>query len=68
MSDDDEVLKVADVAALLKCNRNTVYVMVQRKLIPHRHIGTGKRALRFSKKAILEWLRSSQDSSSKKDK
>lgn len=55
---DPEILTTAEVAELLRVDRKTIYSMVQRKLIPHRHVGAGKRALRFSRAAVLEWVRS----------
>ncbi len=57
MNDDETVLKADEVAELLRCDRKTVYLMVQREAIPHRHVG---RSIRFSKAAVLEWLRSTQ--------
>ena len=51
---DPEVLDVAKAAELLGVHRDTVYDMVGRGEIPHRRVG---RLLRFSRTAVLEWLR-----------
>jgi excisionase family DNA binding protein len=55
-----DILTTEELAAFLRVSIKTIYAMVQRKLLPYRHVGTGKRALRFSKAAVLEWLRSGQ--------
>ncbi len=55
-----EVLKVAEVAALLRCDRKTVYSLVRRRRIPSaKRIGRG---IRFSKQAILNWLADAESS------
>ena len=55
-----EVLKVAEVAALLRCDRKTVYSLVQRGKLPGaKRIGRG---IRVSKRAVLEWLASGESS------
>jgi excisionase family DNA binding protein len=49
------VLTVDEVAALLRVNRKTVYELIGRGEIPGaRRLG---RALRFSRDAVLDWLR-----------
>ena len=49
-----EVLTVAEVAELLRVNRNTVYELFQRKEIPGgRKVG---RCIRFSRDAVVQWL------------
>ncbi len=48
------VLTVAEVAELLRVNRNTVYELFQRKEIPGgRKVG---RCIRFSRDAVVQWL------------
>lgn len=56
----DDVLTVDDVATLLKVGRNVVYEAVGRGEVPHRRVG---KQIRFSRRAIMRWLRSwsSQD-------
>ena len=49
-----EVLTVEEVAKLLRVNRKTVYDAAQRGEIPGRKIG---RILRFSREAVVQWLR-----------
>lgn len=49
----DEVLTAGEVAALLRCNRKTIYEAAQRQALPHRRLG---RLLLFSREAILQWL------------
>jgi excisionase family DNA binding protein len=53
-----DVLTVLEVAALLRCERKTVYEAIRRRGLPHQKISA--RALRFSREAVLEWLRSGQ--------
>jgi excisionase family DNA binding protein len=48
-----EVLTADEVAALLRCDRKTVYLAVARDSIPHRRLG---RKVVFSRAALLEWL------------
>jgi excisionase family DNA binding protein len=55
-----DILTTEELATFLRVSPKTIYAMVQRKLLPHRHVGTGKRSLRFSRDAVLEWLRSGQ--------
>jgi predicted DNA-binding transcriptional regulator AlpA len=50
---DDDVLDVAGVMALMHMGRNAVYDACAKHQIPHRRIG---KLLRFSRRAILEWL------------
>ena len=54
--DDDDVLDVPGVMALLHMGRNAVYEACGRNQIPHRRIG---KLLRFSRRAILSWLSAS---------
>ena len=55
-----EVLKVAEVAALLRCDRKTVYSLVQRGKLPGaKRVGRG---IRVSKRAVLEWLTGAESS------
>jgi excisionase family DNA binding protein len=53
-----KVLTVLEVAELLRCNRKTVYEAIRRRGLPYQKISA--RALRFSREAVLEWLRSGQ--------
>lgn len=53
-----DVLTVLEVASLLRCERKTVYEAIRRRGLPHQKISA--RALRFSREAVLEWLRSGQ--------
>jgi excisionase family DNA binding protein len=53
-----EVLTVLEVASLLRCDRKTVYEAIRRRNLPHQKISA--RALRFSRDAVLQWLRSGQ--------
>jgi excisionase family DNA binding protein len=55
-----DVLTVLEVAELLRCDRKTVYAAIRRTGLPHQKISA--RALRFSREAVLEWLRSGQPS------
>lgn len=48
-----DVMTPNELAAFLRCDRKTVYALVQRRKIPFRHLG---RAIRFSRSAVLEWL------------
>ena len=52
-----DVLTVNEVAKLMRVNRNTVYEGFRRGEIPGGK-RIGKRIIRFSKKAVLEWLAS----------
>jgi excisionase family DNA binding protein len=55
MLEPPSVLTVDEVAGLLRVNRKTVYELISRGEIPGaRRLG---RALRFSREAVLEWLR-----------
>ena len=47
-------LKVAEVAALLRCKRRTIYDMVEQGRIPHRKVG-GR--LLFDLDEIIEWTK-----------
>ena len=47
-------LKVAEVAALLRCKRRTIYDMVEQGRIPHRKVG-GR--LLFDVDEIIEWTK-----------
>ncbi len=48
-----EVITADEVAALMRCDRKTVYEAVLRRDIPHRRLG---RRVFFSRIALLEWL------------
>jgi len=47
-------LKVAEVAALLRCKRRTIYDMVEQGRIPHRKVG-GR--LLFDFDEIIDWTK-----------
>jgi excisionase family DNA binding protein len=47
-------LKVAEVAALLRCKRRTIYDMVEQERIPYRKVG-GR--LLFDADEIIEWTK-----------
>ena len=53
------VLTADEVAALLRCDRKTVYSMAKRGKIPHRKVG---RCVRFSRERILDWLADAEPS------
>ncbi len=55
-----EVLTTKEVATLLRVCTKTIYTMVERKILPARKVGNGKRDYRFSRDRVLEWLRSPQ--------
>ncbi len=61
-NDDEDVLTVDDVAALLKLGRNAVYEAVGRGEVPHRRIG---KQIRFSRAGIMRWLASCEAAGSK---
>jgi len=50
------LLKVAEVAALLKLKPRTIYEMVAQNRIPYRK-PSGSNILRFDLEEILEWTR-----------
>lgn len=52
---EDTVLDVEEVAALLRVGRNTVYELVARNQIPHRRL---LKQIRFSRVGVMAWLRS----------
>ena len=55
-----EVLKVGEVAALLRVDRKTVYSLVRRRRLPGvRKLG---RCLRFSRRALVDWLTDAESS------
>jgi excisionase family DNA binding protein len=55
---ESPVLTVDETAALLRVDRKTVYAMISRHEVPGvRRVG---RALRISRDAVLEWLRTGQ--------
>ncbi len=55
-----EVMKVSEVAELLRVDRKTIYSMVQRGRLPGaRRLG---RSLRFSRSALLAWLADAESS------
>lgn len=47
---------VEEVAAILRVSTWTVYRLVAANQIPHRRVGRGNRAIRFSREKILAWL------------
>jgi excisionase family DNA binding protein len=51
----DDILTAADVAAMFKLDKKTVYAAVKRGEIPSKRVG---RKLLFSQRALLEWWRS----------
>jgi len=53
--EDDDVITVDDVAALLKVGRASIYESVSRDEIPHRRVG---KQIRFSRQGIMRWLAS----------
>ncbi len=58
------VLTVDEVAEILRVNRNTVYELFHRGKLPGGcHVG---RNIRFSSKALLEWLRGNVSASHRK--
>ena len=50
---DHEVLTADEAAALLRCDRKTIYLAVARSRIPHQRLG---RKVLFSRAALLDWL------------
>lgn len=55
-----EVMKVDEVAAMLRVDRKTIYSMVRRGRLPGaRKLG---RCLRFSRRALLDWLSDAESS------
>jgi excisionase family DNA binding protein len=48
-----EVMTADEVAALMRCDRKTIYEAVLRKTIPHGRLG---RRVFFSRAAIFDWL------------
>jgi excisionase family DNA binding protein len=61
-----EVLTTKEVAALLRVCTKTIYTMIERKILPARKVGNGKRDYRFSRDHVLEWLRSTQSFAQKR--
>ena len=53
MAADDEILKIPEVAALLKIAEKTVYVLAQRGDLPGFKVGG---QWRFSRTAINNWI------------
>ena len=53
MAADDEILKISEVAALLKIAEKTVYVLAQRGDLPGFKVGG---QWRFSRTAINKWI------------
>lgn len=54
------MLKVPEVAALLRCDRKTVYGLVKRgEQLGAKRVGCG---IRFSKWAVLDWLADAEPS------
>ncbi len=56
----DEVLNVAEAAALLGVGKYALYGLVGKNAIPHRRVG---KHLRFSRAALLRWLEGDRPSS-----
>jgi excisionase family DNA binding protein len=50
-----DILTVDEVASFLRVNRNTVYDLFRSGEIPGGR-NMGKRLIRFSRKAVLEWV------------
>ncbi len=60
------VLTVEETAVLLRVNRNTIYELYNKKELPGgRNVG---RSIRFSREAVLEWLRGNHAASNNKGK
>lgn len=53
MTDEPDILTVAEVARLLRMSANTVYDRAGDGTIPCRRIG---RSLRFSRRLIIAWM------------
>jgi excisionase family DNA binding protein len=53
----DTVMSVADVAAVLKAGRSTVYELIRQGKIPAKKLGRA-RGLRIPTKAFYAWLNS----------
>jgi excisionase family DNA binding protein len=51
---ENNILKVEEVASLLRLDKQRVYELVRRKQIPV--VRVGERQYRFSKRAIEDWL------------
>lgn len=62
----DQILTKPDVAEWLQTEKKTVSYLVHTKQIPY--IRLGKRQVRFSKKALEEWLESRTNVDVKYDK
>ncbi len=58
MVKDDDVLDPVEAAELLKISRGTLLRLANEKKIPAQKLG---RQWRFSRQALLEWLKSGQD-------
>lgn len=54
--EEDEILTVEEVAALIKIEPATVYLWVRDNKLPYHRIGTN--TLRFSRKEILDFIKS----------
>ncbi len=54
--DDDDILTAEEAAKFLKVGRNQLYEAAGRGELPHRRIG---RTYRFSRSALIAWLRCS---------
>jgi excisionase family DNA binding protein len=57
--DEDTILDAAEVGELLCLKTSTVYRLAQDGRIPCYKL-PGTRLLRFSKKAVLDWMRSGE--------
>ncbi len=58
---DDELLTVAELAAVLKCKESSIYNLTRKRSVRYAHELPVIRApfgLRFRKSSVLEWLAS----------
>lgn len=54
---NDEILTVEEVASLLKLHVQTVYRKIEQQELPGMfRLGEDNKAIRFSKRVILEWI------------
>jgi excisionase family DNA binding protein len=54
---EPEVLTVLEVATLLRCSRNTAYMLVSSREIPSLRIG---RSLRVRRESLEQWLQAQE--------
>jgi excisionase family DNA binding protein len=62
-ADDDDVIKVAEAAKLLKVGRNALYDAIKRSEIPHLRVG---KHIRLSRQAVMRALGSCGPQGAKK--